>query len=45
MSGNKPPKTFGEGMLKIGIILKNELDDKGATPEGLMIASEKFKNN
>ena len=45
MKGNNPPKSFGEGMLKIGIILKKELDDKGATPEGLMLASEKFKIN
>lgn len=43
MFGNKPPKTFGEGMVKIGEILKEELGNKGATADELMKVSEKLK--
>ena len=43
MSGNKPPKNFGIGMVKIGRVLDIELDRKGPTAENLMALAKKME--
>lgn len=43
MSGKKPPKNFGEGMVKISEILKGELGGSGAIPEALMKIADTLK--
>ena len=37
-----PPENFGKGMSKISVLLKEELNNEGATPENLMRISKLF---